>query len=248
LKDARTEHPRLRPDVAASRVRVLMRGGLGDFGLEEGERRAAVEIELRLRCPSDERVFGAGCFRAERWSDARKCMVYALEGRNGDVDEKEAVRWFSVAARSHVPEAELELSFSEEDQSRRLEYLKEAVSHGLPEAEFELGIAYVEGEATLAADIPTGMEWLTKAAERSFAPAFYRLGIMHLEGEGVEQDSVQGCGLLAVAAALAFDAPVDELLGRCRESAPEQRQAADRLASDWLSRLGSTADGGGRSR
>jgi len=171
-----------------------------------------------------------------------------LEGRNGDVDEKEAVRWFSVAARSHVPEAELELSFSEEDQSRRLEYLKEAVSHGLPEAEFELGIAYVEGEATLAADIPTGMEWLTKAAERSFAPAFYRLGIMHLEGEGVEQDSVQGCGLLAVAAALAFDAPVDELLGRCRESAPEQRQAADRLASDWLSRLGSTADGGGRSR
>ena len=189
-----------------------------------------------------------GSLQGNRWSSpapldgraAYELGITYLDGRNGFVDEKEAVRWLSVAASSHVPEAELELSFLEEEQPKRLEYLREAVSHGLPEAEFELGVAYAEGEATLAFDVVAAVEWLTKSAEKGFAPAFYRLGLMHLDGEGLEENSAIGCGLLAVAAELALDAPVDELLGRCREVPHEQRQAAEKIASNWLSRLRST--------
>lgn len=169
--------------------------------------------------------------------------VAYLEGRNGPVDEREAARWLSVAASSHVPEAELELSFLEEEQPKRLEYLRDAVSHGLPEAEFELGVAYAEGEATLAADLFVAIEWLTKSAEKGFAPAFYRLGLMHLDGEGIRANSDTGCGLIAVAVELALDAPVDELLGRCRDVTPEQQRSAEKVAEDWLSRLRSAALG-----
>jgi len=149
----------------------------------------------------------------------------------------------SVAASSHVPEAELELSFLEEEQPKRLEYLRDAVSHGLPEAEFELGVAYAEGEATLAADLFVAIEWLTKSAEKGFAPAFYRLGLMHLDGEGIRANSDTGCGLIAVAVELALDAPVDELLGRCPDVTPEQQRSAEKVAEDWLSRLRSAALG-----
>ena len=66
------------------------------------------------------------------------------------------------------------------------EIIKQA-EQGDAEAQFQLGLAYCNGDG-IEENHEKAFEWWTKAAEQEVPAAMYNLGIMYRDGDGVEQD------------------------------------------------------------
>ena len=66
--------------------------------------------------------------------------------------------------------------------------LHNAASHGLPEAQFELGYHFETG-AVIESDQAAAVEWYRKAAEAGLPMAQTQMGFILSHGEGVEKDS-----------------------------------------------------------
>lgn len=64
---------------------------------------------------------------------------------------------------------------------------KKLAEEGNPEAEFAIGIMYMEGNGTEKAP-SLGFSWTKKAAEKKWPAAQYNLGLMYDNGDGVERN------------------------------------------------------------
>ena len=84
-------------------------------------------------------------------------MRYA-EGDGVIRDDKEAAKWFSLAAKQ-----------------------------GLAEAEYQYGLALLRGRGVLQ-DYQAAFAWIEKPAQRGYAPAQYRLGELYRFGTGTGVD------------------------------------------------------------
>ena len=62
---------------------------------------------------------------------------------------------------------------------------------GDSEAQFNLGIAYLDGELGLERDEKRGMEWLQKSAEQGYVSAQANLGVYYFQGEHVQKNDEQ---------------------------------------------------------
>lgn len=77
--------------------------------------------------------------------------------------------------------------------------LREAVAAGNPDAIFEIGRRYTDGEGG-ERDLTEAVRWYEMAAERGHAPAQYRLGNFYEKGHGVAQDQAMAARWYVMAA------------------------------------------------
>lgn len=70
---------------------------------------------------------------------------------------------------------------------------------GDPEAQYELGTAYYEGQG-VAQDLSEAAWWWRQAAEQGHVKAQFNLGVMYYEGNGVRRDAAAGVRLWRAAA------------------------------------------------
>ena len=80
------------------------------------------------------------------------------------------------------------------------EWLKEAASQGLAEAQLELGTRYLEGRGVVQ-DFGQATLWVEKSASQGHAEAMYTLGDMARSGKAVEHDLVDAYVWLNLASA-----------------------------------------------
>jgi localization factor PodJL len=77
--------------------------------------------------------------------------------------------------------------------------LADAAADGNPQALFEIGARFSEGQG-VAADPAEAARWYALAAERGYAPAQYRLGSLYEKGTGVTRDFARAVSLYDQAA------------------------------------------------
>lgn len=77
--------------------------------------------------------------------------------------------------------------------------LKKAAERGDAVAQFELGVAYDEGNG-VPQDYKAAVSWYRKAAEQGNAKAQFNLGLMYCAGQGVLEDCKEGAAWLRKAA------------------------------------------------
>jgi hypothetical protein len=94
-----------------------------------------------------------------------------INGEEGvEKNAAEAVKWFGLAARQ-----------------------------GLAEAQFNLALILANGDG-VPKDAAQAAHWCRLAAEQGFAPAQDRLGVMYIQGEGVARDEAEALAWFEVAA------------------------------------------------
>jgi TPR repeat protein len=69
-------------------------------------------------------------------------------------------------------------------------WLEKAAEQGDPEAQYNLGLAYIKGLG-VSADFGVAFRWMVKAAEQGLAPAQSRLGLLYVTGDGVALDPIE---------------------------------------------------------
>ena len=73
-------------------------------------------------------------------------------------------------------------------QTSDLAGLRQAADQGDPDAQFSLGVLYVNGRGVERND-ELAMSWFRRAAEQGYADAQNNLGFMYDNGRGVERDN-----------------------------------------------------------
>jgi TPR repeat protein len=130
-------------------------------------------------------------------------VLYAGGAEGAPQDEKEAVRWFRLAAEQ-----------------------KNA------SAQFNLGVMYYTGEG-VPQNIEEAARWFRQAAEQGKAVAQYNLGALYGNGLGVPKDCVQALMWLILAAAQDNKEAVDARESFPLQMTSSQIEEANRLACEW---------------
>ena len=84
-------------------------------------------------------------------------------------------------------------------QSALLGLQTKATLLGFAKNEYDLGMAYYNGEL-VKRDPQKAAEWLLKAAKKNYAPAMFTLGKMLIAGDGVQKNGSAGSQLIQTAA------------------------------------------------
>ena len=115
-------------------------------------------------------------------------------------------------------------------QAEGLRWLRKAAIAGHADAQFQLGVALLEGNDRRAAEPEQAVDWFLASARQGYARALRNLGVAHFVGRGVERDpsAAYGWFWLAARSGSAMAAPdaahVASLLG-------EERTAEARLVA-----------------
>jgi TPR repeat protein len=123
--------------------------------------------------------------------------AYGL-GEGVDKNEKEAVKWFKLAAEQgtsvEAAEAQLHLGNAyclgegvEKDDREAVKWYKLAAEQGEESAQLLLGIAYHNGKG-VEKDDNEASKWYKLAGEKGNASAQFNLGCAYYFGQGVEKD------------------------------------------------------------
>ncbi len=117
------------------------------------------------------------------------------------------------------------------DASRN--WLTRAANAGLPMAQGQLGMMYLQGKS-VDKNRPEAVRWLRAAAERGYPPAQGLLGILYDEGNGVEKNPVEAQFWWSVGAKPDPSSPLAKLREASRErlTAP-QRAEVERRVKAW---------------
>lgn len=86
-----------------------------------------------------------------------------------------------------------------EDLPQALANCEQVAASGNPQAEFELGSFYYDGQLS-ERDLALALKWFELASLQGHAQAQQRLGIMFFRGEGVPANNVQAYVVLKIAA------------------------------------------------
>lgn len=113
-------------------------------------------------------------------------------------DLKKADELLRQAAEFGEPQAQLKIAryyltgaFGRafpQDYRAALDWFRRAASHGVAEAEYEVGVRYEQNEGVDAPDMNLAIASYLKAAEMGFAPAQHRMGQIYLYGQSVNQN------------------------------------------------------------
>jgi len=77
------------------------------------------------------------------------------------------------------------------NQSTDAKKLIQQASQGFAEAQFNLGMAYYNGDG-VPQDYAQAVKWFRLAADQGVASAQYNLALCYMKGEGVEKDMAEG--------------------------------------------------------
>jgi len=120
-------------------------------------------------------------------------------GKNVDQDLSKAIDLFSRAAA--------------EGHAKSRSYLVQMADQGHPEAQYEMGMVYVEGYWGVDRDIEKGAGLFKLAADQGHAESQFCLAQMYFMGEGVAQDMEKAAGLFKLAADQGYGIARDYLGG-----------------------------------
>lgn len=143
------------------------------------------EIMYMLRSFAEKGNLKAQCALGERY----------CAGNGVEVDVREAVRWWSMAAERGFAEAQLRIGDCYGngcgvgiDKAEAIEWYRKAAEQGLAEAQYTLGLRYYSGDG-VGQNFAEAVHWWRKAAEEhGFAEAKYQLGNCYFRGQGVDMD------------------------------------------------------------
>jgi len=88
-----------------------------------------------------------------------------------------------------------------QDYRAALDWFRRAASHGVAEAEYEVGVRFEQNEGVDAPDMMQAVASYLKAAEMGYAQAQYRMGQVYLYGQSVNQNMRESKRWFAAAAA-----------------------------------------------
>lgn len=86
------------------------------------------------------------------------------------------------------------------DATQAIEWAKKAAEKGLPEAQYELGREYINGQAVKVHDERQGIALIQLAADQLYVPAMNELANQYLKGTIIPKDEVKAFGLRKAAA------------------------------------------------
>lgn len=150
-------------------------------------------------------------------------MLY-LKGAGTESSPALARKWFLLSAENGCADAQYSLWRLDYEEARRygfcgigegLKWLEKAAASGLPRAEHDFGMNYLEGEI-VDKDGEKGFAWVLKAAEKGHLDSQYITGINYIFGIGVEKDEEKGFEWLSIAASHDYP-PAIYGVGRCYE-------------------------------
>jgi TPR repeat protein len=132
-------------------------------------------------------------------------------------DDKEAVKWFHLAAEQGYAPAQYNLGLCYlrgegvlEDRKEAVKWYRKAADQGHAMAQYALGLHYSREGA--AQDYKEAVKWHRKAADQGHADSQYYLGVFYLLGEGVLQDDKEAVKWFHLAAEQGH-APAQAALG-----------------------------------
>lgn len=99
----------------------------------------------------------------------------------------------------------------EQDWNKGISLIRKAAEKDYPNAQFTLGMLYVESEGHLPRDLTEAVTWWRKAAAQGFADAEYMLGKAYFEGLGVPKSIPAAIGWWTKAAAQGHAAAIQDL-------------------------------------
>lgn len=145
-------------------------------------------------------------------------LCYEL-GIGTAADHKEAVRWYTKAAKSN-PDAMHQMGFleamgygsSKPDDKEALKWYLKAAEAGHVQSMFKVGFYYERGMGLKAADLTEAFNWYKKAAEQNVLEAQLQLGRMYQTGQGTTQDYSEAVKWFRKAADAGF-APAQYAMG-----------------------------------
>lgn len=101
------------------------------------------------------------------------------EGVGTTKDSTAALEYYQKAAAAGDPSGLFELAKRcKNDKEKHFSLMKEAAELGLPEAQHNLGLLYLEKQKS-----KTGIAWTLQAAKQNFYPSMVNIGMIFLNGK-----------------------------------------------------------------
>jgi TPR repeat protein len=130
--------------------------------------------------------------------------------RQDEQNEKEAAKWFNLAANQGHPGAQYYLGLCIIKESPMLkhraklafQWFKKAARQGIAQAQYLVGLQNEHFENLVRRQNPeSAVRWYSKASEQGHMEATYSLGFLYLHGRGVATNNVLAAKLFHTAAA-----------------------------------------------
>ncbi len=118
-----------------------------------------------------------------------------------------------------------------------MKWSRKAAEQGMAEAQYNLGIAYDNGQG-IPQDYAEAMKWFRKAAEQGYAKAQYNLGVIYGYGQGVPQDDAHAYMWFKLAASRLRPGEGRDIAVKNHDivamrMTPAQISEAEKLAREW---------------
>jgi hypothetical protein len=117
------------------------------------------------------------------------------------------------------------------DHFAALPLFRLAAEQGNAEAQYALGLIYINGRGT-PTDFIEAAHWFRRGAEQGDMDSLYMLGCCYDEGWGVQKNDVQAYAWLSLAAALGYERAIEELARVSTRMTPAQIAEAEKFARD----------------
>jgi len=177
--------------------------------------------------------------RAERGDAEAQFMLgerYFL-GKGVPQNEKEAAKWYHLAAEQGHAQAQYELGVMydngqgvPQNDKEATKWFRLAAEQGIAEAQYNLGVMYELGEG-VPQNYKEAAKWYRPAAEQGIAQAQYNLGVMYALGQGVPEDYLLAYALSNLAASQ--DPSIEQAI-ETRDLVAEQMSQKDVLRAQEL--------------
>ena len=164
-------------------------------------------------------------------------------GKGVVADPSESLKWVRRAADGGTIEAQCLLGsyylqgseLVPKDTSKAFNLFQSPAQHGLPRAQFVLGLCYLNGQGT-STNQEQALLWINRAAQSNFSDAQTELGNCYAAGKGVKKDVVEAGKWFMVAREQEAQ-PATELLDILKKEeslTPEQLEEAKKRATAFI--------------
>lgn len=121
------------------------------------------------------------------------------------------------------------------DNKEALKWFRMAAEQGNAEAQRNLGRAYDNGYGVPIDDVEA-VKWFLMAAEQGLAAAQANLGVMYYLGEGVPKNDIVACMWWILGSAQSNKSAMIGMDGISKEITEEQIAEAQNLSREWLAK------------
>ena len=147
-----------------------------------------------------------------------------------------ATRLFStlVLGCPNSPLENANQAYDDGDYKKAFEIYKTLAEQGKPEAQYNLGLMYENGQV-VPQDYAQAVKWYRKAADQGYSLAQNSLGIMYENGQVVPQDYIEAHKWFNIATSNSCDSGMEYRNRVALKMTPEQIAEAQKLAHEWKS-------------